>query len=467
MGFLGQNFLNLDRYEKLKFLYLSGAFFFVISSYTVMRELKDSVFIYVVGRSYLPTAKILSMIVLIPAVLLFAYLVDRMRRYRLLCVYTIAFSLIGLVCAYLLGNPTIGLDNTVSSPYRWFGWFFFFFIEGYSPFIVSLFWAFANSVSSPNETKKYYSFMVAGSKIGGMLVAAISWYFFSCQYTGSIVLSSTVKHQLIVASSSVLLMIVPIIILWMIRVVPGYRLHGYEAVYKEEKAMKKAGVEKTSIFSGLWLLLKVPYVMGIFGMIFFYEVINVILSYQRLIIADKAANDVAGLSCSLFEQNFFVHLFSFLISLFGTTYLLRKYGERKCLLFIPIATGLLIVVFMLFGHWHWHVLTSVFVLIRSINYAVSYPVRESLYIPTLKEIKFKSKSWIDSFGQKFAKSFGSTFNKIAEWIFVNYGANAFVSVEGGFFAILITSWIAVAYLLGRRYSKVIRDNEIIGVSASD
>jgi ATP/ADP translocase len=321
------------------------------------------------------------------------------------------------------------LDNTVSSPYRWFGWFFFFFIEGYSPFIVSLFWAFANSVSSPNETKKYYSFMVAGSKIGGMLVAAISWYFFSCQYTGSIVLSSTVKHQLIVASSSVLLMIVPIIILWMIRVVPGYRLHGYEAVYKEEKAMKKAGVEKTSIFSGLWLLLKVPYVMGIFGMIFFYEVINVILSYQRLIIADKAANDVAGLSCSLFEQNFFVHLFSFLISLFGTTYLLRKYGERKCLLFIPIATGLLIVVFMLFGHWHWHVLTSV--------------------------------------GQKFAKSFGSTLNKIAEWIFVNYGANAFVSVEGGFFAILITSWIAVAYLLGRRYSKVIRDNEIIGVSASD
>ncbi|HJM69120.1 MAG TPA: Npt1/Npt2 family nucleotide transporter [Candidatus Babeliales bacterium] len=463
------NFLKVfdgaDRYERLKILYLSGAFFFVIAAYSVMRELKDSVFIYVVGRSYLPTAKILSMVVLIPAILLFSYLVDRMRRYKLLCAYSIAFSLIGLVCAYLLGNSVIGLDNTAASPNRLFGWFFFFFIEGYSPFIVSLFWAFANSVSSPKETKQYYPLMVAGSKVGGMFTAALAWYFFSCHYNLTSPMSSTAKHQVIVVISSLLLMLVPLVIYSMIKTVPGYRLHGYEAVYKEEKAMKKAGVEKTGIFAGLWLLFRVPYVMGIFGMIFFYEVLNVVLSYQRLIIADQAAKDVGGLSCSLFEQVFFVHFFTVLISLFGTTYLLRKYGERKCLLFIPIATGLLIAIFMIFGTWHWHVLTTVFVLMRAINYAVSYPVRESLYVPTMKEIKFKSKSWIDSFGQKFAKSFGSTFNKAAESIYLTYGASVFVSIEAAFFGVLVGCWILVAYLLGRRYSQVVEKNETIGLES--
>ena len=463
MGSKLLRYCNFDRYDALKLFYLAAVFFFVIAPYTIMKDIKDSIFIYTVGRTYLPTAKILSMVVLIPAILLFSYLVDRMKRYRLFCFYTILFGLIGFVCAYLIGNPVIGLDNTATNPNRIFGWFFFFFVEGYSPFIVSLFWAFANSISSPKETKKYYSYIVASSKLGGMFTAALSWYFFSCHYNLSTPLSGTVKHQIVIALSSLLLMVVPIIILALVRTVPGYKLHGYEAVYQEEKAMKKAGKEKTGIFSGLILLFKFPYVMGIFGIVFFYEVINVILSYQRLVIADQAASDVAGLSCSLFEQIFFVHFFGLLIALFGTTYLLQKYGERKCLLFVPISIGILVAIFMLFGSWHWHVLTTVFVLIRAIHYAINYPVREALYVPTLKEIKFKSKSWIDSFGQKFAKGFGSSFNKLAETVFTRFGAEAFISLEGLFFGVIIGSWIMLAYFLGKRYSQVVRDNKIIGV----
>ena len=142
---------------------------------------------------------------------------------------------------------------------------------------------------------------------------------------------------------------------------------------------------------------------------------------------------------------------------------MKKYGERKCFLFVPISIGILVAIFMLFGSWHWHVLTTVFVLIRAIHYAINYPVREALYVPTLKEIKFKSKSWIDSFGQKFAKGFGSSFNKLAETVFTRFGAEAFISLEGLFFGVIIGSWIMLAYFLGKRYSQVVRDNKIIGV----
>ena len=38
-----------------------------------------------------------------------------------------------------------------------------------------------------------------------------------------------------------------------------------------------------------------------------------------------------------------------------------------------------------------------FIALKSVNYAFSCPVRESLYIPTVKEIKFKSKTPLKSF----------------------------------------------------------------------
>ncbi len=53
------------------------------------------------------------------------------------------------------------------------------------------------------------------------------------------------------------------------------------------------------------------------------------------------------------------------------------------------------------------IIMGAFTLMKSINYAFSQPVKEALYIPTLKEIKFKSKSWIDAFGSKLAKGSGS------------------------------------------------------------
>ena len=86
---------------------------------------------------------------------------------------------------------------------------------------------------------------------------------------------------------------------------------------------------------------------------------------------------------------------------------------------------------------------------RAINYGFSYPVRESLYIPTVKEIKFKSKSWIDAFGSKFAKPAGSTFNVFAEYL----GAGLIFAAYCIFFAGIIGVWVVAAILLGKRFER--------------
>ena len=151
----------------------------------------------------------------------------------------------GLLFAYLLGQPGIGLSNTDSSPYRIFGWLFYFFVEGYSPFVVSVFWAFANSVSSPEGAKRNYPYMVAASKVGGMVSSGLGWYLLagiaqeaSCSFGSP---SDVWVHQVILGISSLMLVCVPFIIYLLIRNVEGRYLHGYEAVYKVEKNKEKRG----------------------------------------------------------------------------------------------------------------------------------------------------------------------------------------------------------------------------------
>src|SRR5690242_11187111 len=115
------------QYDRLKLTLVSLAYFFIIITYTFVNELKDSIFLSIVGRDYVPTAKIISMLILIPAILFYSYLVDRLRRYQLLCFYAFLYGAVGLLCAYLVGHDSIGLYNTDASPKRMFGWFFYFF----------------------------------------------------------------------------------------------------------------------------------------------------------------------------------------------------------------------------------------------------------------------------------------------------------------------------------------------------
>ncbi len=460
---------GVDRQERLKLLLLAAAFFLVIASYTIVRELKDSIFIALVGRDFLPDAKIYSMFVLVPAIIFYAFLVDRMRRYKLLYFYSFFYGIAGLIFAYLLGDPITGLANAQAGTHRLMGWLFYFFIEGYAPFVVSLFWAFANSVNSPDSAKRSYGFLVSGSKLGGAFSAALAWYFLSTSLPQIVNLSDTVKHQILIVFSSVLLLLVPIIIYLLIKLVPGRYLHGYEAAYQVEKERAVGeDEEKPGLLRGLFLLLKYPYVMGIFGIIFFYEVSNVILGYQRLILASDSVLGcgISALSCKLFEQIFWVHTVGFAISFFGTTYLLNKLGERWMLLLIPVLSGVLMFTFIFAGvllpQYSWAVTTIVFVGLRAINYGATYPVRESLYIPTIKDVKFKSKSWIDAFGTKIAKGAGSGVNILMKSVMANFGYLIFIWSLVTIFGLIVGLWIVIAQLLGKRYDQLIKHNEVVG-----
>ncbi|HEB41721.1 MAG TPA: hypothetical protein ENI08_01720 [Candidatus Dependentiae bacterium] len=454
---------EVEKRERLKLILLGLSYFLIIGAYTVTRDLKNSIFISIVGKEYIPWAKVIGMLVLIPAIFFYSRLVDRVRRYQLLCFYSLFFGLGSLIFMVFIGHPQIGISNTDTSPYRMFGWLFYFFIEGYSPFIVSVFWAFANSITSPESAKKNYGLMASGSKLGGMMSAGIVWILFSMSARASPDAFFTVvrTHQLALGFSSLLLCFVPIVILTLMRRVPGHVLHGYEAVYQVEKQKRKAGLEKTGVFAGLRMFTKYPYVLGIFGMVYFYEIIATVLGYLRLGLAQSHSENISDVSRVLFEMVFKTHALGFLISFFGTGVILRRLGTRICLLLTPLLVGAFLL-YLMFETTP-QALINAIIAFEAINYAFTWPVRESLYIPTIKEIKFKSKSWIDAFGSKFAKTSGSTFNIFSSKI----GSTLLLPAHSFFFACIVGAWFVTSFFIGRRFDRAIADNEVIGIDADE
>lgn len=461
--------LYIPKDERVKVLLLSLSFFCIIGTYTVVRTLKDSIFTSIVGDRSLAVAKLWSMIILIPAILLFSKLVDSMRRAQLLTLYSVIYGLGGLILGYYVMHPTIGMPNTQAGSDRIFGWVIYFFLDGFNPFVIGLFWSFIHSVTSPTAAKGNYPIIVAASKFGGVVATAFScWFLLRTDVTGfsadQKLYIDAVNHQMLFYITSGLLLLVPLCVLLIIKFVPSHSLHGYEAAYKfEKKHAKEEQKVKVSWweslkknFEGIVLMVKYPYVMGILGVVSFWEVVNVFVNIERVTMVGKVSATISQKTAALLWHDFAVHLVGLFITLLGTRVLIEYLGERRALLLVPGVTAVLMVYYLTASYVTNQAaavsIATAYILLKALNYAFASPLRESLYIPTTKSVKFKSKSWIDSFGTKFAKSIGASYQGLAAGLLSN-------SI---FFAVVIGIWMVVANLLGRRYEKAVENNEVIG-----
>ncbi len=452
---------EVSHYERLKVAFLSAAFFSIIGSYTIIKELKESLFMNIVGgREYIPFAKLLMIVGLIPIVLFYSKMVDQIKRYQLLCLFSWIYSIVGFLCAAVVAYYGVGVENTSDSMVYWvFGWVYYFYVESFSPFVVSVFWAFLSTITTPEGAKKSYGTLISYSKIGGMLTSGIAWFLLA-QNNGSygLGLSDTAVHLILMLLFSVMLLTVPLIIKRMIRVIPGRYLHGYESVYQFEKHQSKSEEEsETGIWTGLKYLLKYPYAFGIFCLIFFYEIVNAVLSYMRLGVAqDNSGGTVSGASCFLFKIVFITHFVGLIISALGTRAIVSRFGERLSLMIMPLVIGILVI--YLFVSSSPYAIIAAFVALRSIYYAFNQPITEILYIPTVKAMKFKSKAWIDTFGKKLARGVGSSFNIVSSHL----GSMACGVFQGIFLTGIISVWLVIAYFLGKRYQRAVSRGQVIG-----
>src|SRR4051812_18679413 len=95
--------LNYAEAQK-KFLFTCITYFCVIAAYTLIKELQNTIFIKTVGVSFIPIAKSATIVILIPAILVYSLIVDKLKRFHIVLFYTsfyaITIILFGLIIHY-------------------------------------------------------------------------------------------------------------------------------------------------------------------------------------------------------------------------------------------------------------------------------------------------------------------------------------------------------------------------------
>ena len=444
---------DLTPEELKKFSILSAAIMLILGNYWMLRTTKNAVFDLFVGyREWQPVAKIFSLIAMILIVLAYSKLVDLMKKEHLLYFFCTLYGISFFIVGHIIANPEFGNITSTSSfypivswiPGKAIGWISYVLLESYGSLVVAIFYSFVASVMTTESAKKGYGMMAFIIQIG-----TITGSFITMEYAETIGISKLYTF------GSIIIFIVPFIIMFYLKVIPTEK--------PTKTQLKKARLKlKTGFFEGLKILLTKPYVMGIFVVATGYEIISTILEYQMNWIATGIYSTPAKFATFTAYQAMGINIVALIFALVGTSYFMRKFGLKFCIMSFPIVIGFIITGILLTKNFEissyqlmWTLLGSM-IAIKGLNYAFNKPSMEVLYIPTSNDIKFKSKGWIDTFGNRSTKGIGAaisnTFKHSLPQLFL-YGSIISLGIVG--------IWTVIAALTGNKFQKLQEDNNII------
>jgi AAA family ATP:ADP antiporter len=453
--------------EMLRTLCLASTLFFMIGGYWTLRSLKDPVLTALCGVAVIPKAKMLSVVVVLVVVSVYNKLLDTdIPRHRLFYLFGTFYFCLFCGITLLLMHPTVGLANEQASPTRWLGWISYCSIESFGSVMVSLFWSFCNSNFSLKEAKASYGVMTATAQVGSILGPVLvnrlvdTWGTAWCYLIGASCM------------------------LWLQGTIYMYvSIYGTaERNFKVTKTVTNAVVpkkKKAGVLEGLQLFIKYNYVKGIFAISCLFMVEVTIVDYTMKVLArNYFANEnpcTIGMSCfdsvdgdhglaaaatTAFAKfmGFFgiaVNTLSFLMSLLGTSAVIRYLGLRLTLLLFPSLCLAVICTVRL--HPTLYVVFGAMIALKAASYSLNNPTKEMLYQPTSAAVRYKAKSWIDIFGARGSKALGSvvtnafadnTVKLIANGSLVGMCVASFLIWNARFMGELFEKYTSSGYVVG-------------------
>lgn len=448
--FLKWWFGDFTKEEIKKFLSLGTIFAFVIGFYWTLRPLKDSIFQSMAHASLQPLAKIVSLFVLIPVLMLYNKLLEktstRKALYILCMVYFVATIAFGL--AFM--HPTIGLANTVASPYRLIAWAWYVFVESFGSIMVALFWAIITNITPPESASRGFSLVYLMGQVGSILGPLLLTKG-AVKYFGS-------SAPVVIVTAFLLL---PVIIGFYIffKVTPKSQLAGFHG--KNEQEVEEQ--QEPGLLEGLKLMISKPYLLGIFVAVSMFEIITTILDFRFKYMVYSECADEAARAFYLGDYAVWLNLISLIMLILGASNVQRKIGLTAALVITPIALGTL--VFLMYLYPNLAVLFWLMVAAKAVNYAFNGPSIKQLYVPTSKDVKEKATAWIETFGSRGAKASSSLYNLLNQSFIKWFGKAAGQSYHiaiGSFMALGFSAvWVFIAIYLGKTYKKAVDQKKIV------
>lgn len=455
---------SINKEDARKFGILAAALLCLIGSYWMLRILKDTIFFTIAfpealgwvanqGSQFQPAAKMYSLVAVFLSIIVYTRLVDLFRKDQLFYVIgSFYIALFGAIAGVLFANEygMLGSNEFTKSVLAATGWVSYLSIESFGSIMIPLFWSFVVSITKTESAKVGFPIIVAGAQIGSIAGSALN--IVSDKFGGQ-------SGLLLIGCALVIGNM--FLISFFMKTTPAHLLEGNKVAEKHDAHHKKEGFIE-SMVSGIRLLFTRSYLFGVLLCSTLYEVIVTIVDYQMKALAAPLMTSVQ-FATFLGWFGVCVNGLAFLLALLGTSYVMKRFGLKFCLLLYPVGLGIALAGLYAFyltvpnpESLLWAI-SLVVIFGKGLSYAVNNPAKEMMYIPTSKDAKFKAKGWIDMFGGRTAKAGGSvitdTLKHSAEQL-MRQGTLISLGIIG-------LLWIPAAIYVGNKNEKLIKNNEII------
>lgn len=386
-------------------LSISAVYFFcLLAAYGVLRPVREAMGL-TGGVDKLPwlfTGTMVAMILVNPA---FAWLVTRTRRR----VFVPTVYAISIVC--LLGL-WLAFETVPKSREIWVAYTFYVFVSVFNLFVVSVFWGFMADLWRLEQAKRLYGVLGAGGTCG-MIVGPWLATWLPARI-GSVNLIFVSVAFLAVALACIA------------SLVARYGVdtaRDITASSSEDSATSSPrGGGLSDLFRGFSLVAERPYLRWIAGYVLLHGMIGTFLYFQQgnlvnATIPDRNQQTMLFARIDLWSQSVTVvvqvFLTGYLIRRFGITFALNSQPVLALVGWCALALALTFAPEMSARGWTLGTLTPplavlcvVQVLLRASNFATVRPAREALFTVVEREVKYKSKSFIDTFVYRFGDAIG-------------------------------------------------------------
>jgi AAA family ATP:ADP antiporter len=418
---------NAKSGEVKALLWSFAYFFFLLSSYYILRPIRDEMGV-AGGTRNLPWLFTATFIALLAAAPMLAVLVSKLPRERFVPIVYL-FFVANILLFWLLWRAEWQVVYVART--------FFVWVTVFSVFTVSVFWSFMADLYTSEQSKRLFAFIAAGGALGN---------FVGPQLIQLLVEPLGPANLLLVAAG-----------LLAVAVVCANRV---EAAAAEVRAATpgftaaSAGREKKPVgggaFDGFTLLFKSPYMGGIALWVFLLSFAGTVVYFLQADFVSQASDD-SGTRLAIFARiEKWVAILTILMQLLATGRLMSRFGTGPAAAFLPFVFVVGFVALAIHP-----VLLAIMVFQtaqRAANFGVANPARESLFTVLSREEKLKAKNIID--GAVFRGA-----DAVNAWVYRLMATFMATPVLALVSAGIAVGWFSLSIALGRTQEKRAADQQ--------
>jgi AAA family ATP:ADP antiporter len=388
----------------LSFIY----FMLLLSSYYMLRPLRDALAASVNSYALLSTAVFISMLILVP---IFGWLVSRVAR-RILLPSIYAFFTLQLLLF------VVAFHFMPQS--RWVGGLFYVWITVFNMFVVAVFWSFMADLWHEEQARRLFGVIAAGGSAGGFAGPILS---------RALVQPLGIDGVALVAAALLAGTIICISIL-------ARRLDASDA--------KPRGEMQHGAWGGVTLLLRSPFLLGIAGLVAMYSIFAMFVYIETGRLALLQYPEVAARTRFFATLDLWSNATALVLQFAIIGNITRRVAPSVVLMGVGVLAALSFVPMMLMPTLA--VLAGTNVLRRAMEYGLAKPARDMLYTVVDRETKYKVKNVIETTLYRGTDMTATGIHALLT------GAGLTLAAISGVSAVMALGTSVIAFCVGRGYA---------------